>query len=699
MKNLINTQKQMKLFMIIFILVFSPILTFSVESQVKKYFDRKDYGPIIEIITSKKNDKLTGTEDYRICGQTALMFGLYKESCYYYQRIIASKKGINDQDLVNYAFALMKSGKGDQVLSNACFQVGPKSSPWIKHMKNIAATRASYLQMKDTMVMVNNMEVDFLPQYGLNYFENHIYYSYTRFSADTEGSLSENAMINNRKGELAGIKYAMIGANNRAVFPEILKLSMKGTDRIATLNVIDNNYNYFSTVVGRRGEPEQIVVQSGVFPDFPHNSTNYACAMPFYDQTAQRLYFCSDMPGGIGGWDIYYCELKNNKWGFPVNMGIKVNTPFDDLFPSVSENQLIFSSEAHEGLGGFDNYSFSLKNGTLQNLWVFNTAGDDLSLRIIQTNPIEAVGVNAQFANYYLSDYDLDFVLNPKVEKSEVNPVIVKKEPEEARQKAPEKAEEKVKEKIKEEVKEEAPSLMIRNVLTKEVSGAIEPVIQDSKTGDVFLGNLYYDLNGAVFKSIHYSVLDSIAVKIREKDYSNIVIWSYTDRSGAEKANGNLSYQRALGIVEYLKSKFQGSTNKVYFTVAVGDYFSNSVRESNASDRRAEVYASKRGLPFNVVYAYRRLKGESSESIAKTFNNKLGEFQELNSNTPDSRTSPDCVYVGIQGIHIASPGETVFRISQLYNCTVEQLLKANHKVNHNLGVAEKIIIPLPNPIM
>jgi len=724
----------MRLMVISIILFALPILSFSGESQVKKYYQKKDFGQIVEIIVTKKNNKLTGLEDYRICGQVSLMYGLYKEASYYYQRVLSgSKKGYNDQDLINYAFALMKLGKSDQIISNPYFKLGPKSSPWLKHMKNIASTKNHYVQKKDSLVSITNLDVEFLPQYGINYFENRIFYSYSLYNGDTDGSLSENVLINGRKGELAGIKSAMIGTNGSAVSSEVMKKSIKGSARIATLNVINNNDHYFATVVGRKGEPERILVNSSTFPSFPHNSEKYACAMPFYDQTAQRLYFCSDMAGGIGGWDIYYCEFSSERWGAPVNLGPKVNTPFDDLFPSVFEDLLVFSSEAREGLGGFDNYAYSLTNNSLQNLWFLNTTGDDLSLRIIQTNPLEAIGVNAQVANYYLSDYNMEFLLNPIGKKLDPTPEIKHEILAEARNEIIETPKEIIRQEtipeikvetppvtkaeivpqVKAEVvqplkietpqvekaKVESPPIVVENVVPKEVITTNAIAATDTKTGDIFLGDLYYDLNGAVFKAIHYSVLDSIANKITKMDYSNIVIWSFTDRSGAERVNSNLSYQRALGVAEYLKSKFQDSKNRVYFTVAVGEYFASTSRENNASDRRVEVYASRKGLPYNVVYAYRRLRGETAESIARTFNNNLVTLNDFNSTTPESKTSPDYVYVGIQGIHIASPGETVFRISQIYNCTVDQLLRANHKIDNRLEIAEKIIIPLPNSIM
>ena len=46
-------------------------------------------------------------------------------------------------------------------------------------------------------------------------------------------------------------------------------------------------------------------------------------------------------------------------------MGSKVNTPFDEFFPSVYKDLLILLPKPCEGKGGFDNYSYSPKTGLL----------------------------------------------------------------------------------------------------------------------------------------------------------------------------------------------------------------------------------------------------------------------------------------------------------------------------------------------
>jgi cell division septation protein DedD len=58
---------------------------------------------------------------------------------------------------------------------------------------------------------------------------------------------------------------------------------------------------------------------------------------PFLQPGRNRIFFISNIPGGAGGYDIYYAEFKNNKWSEPTNVGLKVNTPSDEMFPFVTE--------------------------------------------------------------------------------------------------------------------------------------------------------------------------------------------------------------------------------------------------------------------------------------------------------------------------------------------------------------------------
>ncbi len=102
---------------------------------------------------------------------------------------------------------------------------------------------------------------------------------------------------------------------------------------------------------------------SGITP-FPYNSDMYSCGHPAITPDGEYLFFTSDMPGGFGGKDIYYCKRENGSWGKPVNLGSEINTEGDEVFPSVKNDSFIyFSSNGHANYGGLDIFSAYKKNG------------------------------------------------------------------------------------------------------------------------------------------------------------------------------------------------------------------------------------------------------------------------------------------------------------------------------------------------
>ena len=67
------------------------------------------------------------------------------------------------------------------------------------------------------------------------------------------------------------------------------------------------------------------------------------------------LYFVSDMPGGLGGLDIWRVEMTAAGLGALENLGAPINTPGNEMFPTFRPNgDLYFSSDGHPGLGGLD---------------------------------------------------------------------------------------------------------------------------------------------------------------------------------------------------------------------------------------------------------------------------------------------------------------------------------------------------------
>ena len=78
-------------------------------------------------------------------------------------------------------------------------------------------------------------------------------------------------------------------------------------------------------------------------------------AHPAVSPDGMWLYFVSDMPGGMGGLDIWRVMLTSSGLGSLENLGAPINTPGNEMFPTFRPNgDLYFSSDGHPGLGGLD---------------------------------------------------------------------------------------------------------------------------------------------------------------------------------------------------------------------------------------------------------------------------------------------------------------------------------------------------------
>ena len=118
---------------------------------------------------------------------------------------------------------------------------------------------------------------------------------------------------------------------------------------------------------------------------FEYNNPKYSVAQPSISRDGKYLFFASDMPGGQGRSDIYYCELINNKWGTPINLGSKVNSSSKENYPFMhSSGRLYFSSDRPGGMGGLDIYYTTLNMGNWEDPIILppqiNSASDDFAV-------------------------------------------------------------------------------------------------------------------------------------------------------------------------------------------------------------------------------------------------------------------------------------------------------------------------------
>ncbi len=115
----------------------------------------------------------------------------------------------------------------------------------------------------------------------------------------------------------------------------------------------------------------------------------YASAMhPAVSKDGKRLFFASDMPGSYGKYDIYVADISSDgSMGYAKNLGEKVNTKKNDMYPNlVGEGLLFFASDGRDGYGGLDLYAAQVGSnsvGLAMNIGSpFNSKNDDFGLEV-----------------------------------------------------------------------------------------------------------------------------------------------------------------------------------------------------------------------------------------------------------------------------------------------------------------------------
>jgi uncharacterized cupredoxin-like copper-binding protein len=127
-------------------------------------------------------------------------------------------------------------------------------------------------------------------------------------------------------------------------------------------------------------------------------TTHPACAQI---DGKEYLFFSSNRSGGQGKMDIWYCEIQpGERYGKTKNAGKLINSIDDEITPFYDEfNQVLyFSSNWHEGFGGFDAFKSEGKPdklGAPVNLgYPINTQWNDMYYRVDKQNKFAYLASN-----------------------------------------------------------------------------------------------------------------------------------------------------------------------------------------------------------------------------------------------------------------------------------------------------------------
>lgn len=87
-------------------------------------------------------------------------------------------------------------------------------------------------------------------------------------------------------------------------------------------------------------------------------SSSQTQAIVVDEEGKSYLVFSSNRPKGQGNMDLWIAEIKANDFEDPKNLGVRINSPGNEITPFYhnESNTFYFASDWHEGLGGFDNF-------------------------------------------------------------------------------------------------------------------------------------------------------------------------------------------------------------------------------------------------------------------------------------------------------------------------------------------------------
>ncbi len=279
--------------------------------------------------------------------------------------------------------------------------------------------------------------------------------------------------------------------------------------------------------------------------EFDYNSNEYSTAHPALSADGNILYFSSDMPGGMGGMDLYYSVKQNNTWSRPVNLGPGVNTKGDEVFPYLRDNrELYFSSTGLPGLGGLDIFKVALEkyipsNDPLNLGYPVNSQKDDFG---IIYRPKLSSGFFS--SNRKGNDDIYGFEQNPLSPSNDKLQLIAVKPG------APDFTDVK---RVTVKVKTISSSETISDRLNNPF---INPGLTEAECMElrkkVQVGNVYYNSDQSSLRSSEIPTLTRLIDLMNEFPYLQVKVSSHTDATASYSYNDQLSKYRSMMVKGHL---------------------------------------------------------------------------------------------------------------------------------------------------
>ncbi|MFN8712197.1 MAG: OmpA family protein [Bacteroidota bacterium] len=324
----------------------------------------------------------------------------YPKAEYWYARTIAAKPDVNPIVFLWYGSVLKMNGKPEDARKQfeRFMTIKPDDERGKAEVKALSAMK---VWMEDTRMY----EVKTVPALNTEFSEFGVsFYSKGLLIVSDRG---QRDLLNDENASASGnayfaiytLKYNRTGDSANFGIPSKLPRRICPDNHNGPASLTADNKLMAFNRVGRtvKLRSKKFVNRNKIFfstnslfgwskPEpFLWNSDLYSCAHPALSADRQLLYFSSDMPGSLGGMDIWMCRRDGDSWGKPINLGASINTIADEVFPYLrGDGTLFFSSSGHPGLGGLDIFATKQANG----IWLepanqgapLNSLTDDFSI-------------------------------------------------------------------------------------------------------------------------------------------------------------------------------------------------------------------------------------------------------------------------------------------------------------------------------
>ncbi|MCH8902658.1 MAG: OmpA family protein [Bacteroidetes bacterium] len=406
-----------------------------------------------------------------------------------------------------------------------------------------------------------------------------------------------------------------------------------------------------------------------------------------------QLFFSSDVAGGFGGKDLYVSDRTADGWSYPVNMGSKINTAGDEMFPFIYiDGSIYFSSNGHIGMGGLDLYHAERKNKgwVVSNMqYPMNSGADDFGMVFEEKDILGEFGY-FESTGYFSSTRDggkgNDDIYKFTVEKpaffllevnilekvfqkpDDPNSKVIDYKPLEAanirltigdslmhsvftdetgmmRFRLQPKSEYQVVSSKEDYLTKSEGVYTTKFKYMKNMAITISlEIIMDKKYDSIpiVIRNVYYDFDSYYIRADAAKELDTLALMLLDNPNIQVEIGSHTDSRGSFSYNEKLSQKRAEACVKYLVSKGVARTRLV--AKGYGEVDLKVKRCTDGADCTEKEHQRNRRTTFRIINDNFELESIEPDDIIVDFAPNFGpddkdddSENEINNN----RQSPD----------------------------------------------------------